>query len=172
MASSRWVVNASPLILLGKVEQIQLLGHLAETLVVPKAVVREVTAKPDGERTIQTLANLDSAIIVNDEVPAANILSWDLGPGETQVISHAVLHGADRVVIDDLEARRCAKAMRLAIIGTLGIVGRAKAAGLIDRAGPVVQRLRETGLYASDDIVQQLLREVGESPVQDQACRR
>lgn len=26
MASSRWVVNASPLILLGKVEQIQLLG--------------------------------------------------------------------------------------------------------------------------------------------------
>jgi predicted nucleic acid-binding protein len=102
--------------------------------------------------------------------PPANILSWDLGPGETQVVSHAVLHGADRVVIDDLEARRCAKAMGLANIGTLGIVGRAKAAGLIDRTGPVVQRLRETGLYASDDIVQRLLREVGESPVQDRAC--
>lgn len=81
-----------------------------------------------------------SAIIVNDEVPPANILSWDLGPGETQVISHAVLHGADRVVIDDLEARRCAKSMGIAITGTLDIVGRAKAAGLIDRAGPVVQR--------------------------------
>lgn len=45
MASSRWIVNASPLILLGKVEQIQLLGPLAETLVVPKAVMREVSAK-------------------------------------------------------------------------------------------------------------------------------
>lgn len=162
MASSRWVVNASPLILLGKVEQIQLLGALARMLVVPKAVMREVSAKPDGERTVQTLTALESVIVVDDELPPANILSWDLGPGETQVMSHAVLHGANRVVIDDLEARRCAKAMGLSMIGTLGIIGRAKAAGLLKRAGPVVQRLRETGLYASDDIVQRLLREVGE----------
>jgi predicted nucleic acid-binding protein len=73
------------------------------------------------------------------------------------------MHSADRVVIDDLEARRCAKAMGLAIIGTLGIVGRAKVSGLIDRAEPLIRRLRETGLYASDDIVQKLLGEVGES---------
>jgi hypothetical protein len=31
------------------------------------------------------------------------------------------IHTADRVVIDDVEARRCAKAMGLAINGTLGI---------------------------------------------------
>jgi predicted nucleic acid-binding protein len=52
--------------------------------------------------------------------------------------------------------------MGLAVIGTLGIVGRAKVPGLIERAAPVIQRLRETGLYASDEIVQRLLREVGE----------
>ncbi len=162
MALSRWIVNASPLILLGKVEQIPLLGALAGEIAVPRAVIREVSAKPDGEHTVQTLTALESAIVVDDEVPPANILSWDLGPGETQVISHAVMRSANRVVIDDLEARRCAKAMGLAIIGTLGIVGRAKAVGLIERAGPVVQRLRETGLYASDETVKRLLREVGE----------
>lgn len=164
MAPRRWVVNASPLILLGKVEQIQLLGALAGQIAVPSAVIREVSAKPDGERAVQTLTALESAIIVDDEVPPAHILSWDLGVGETQVISHAVAYCADRVVIDDLEARRCAKAMGLAIIGTLGIVGRAKVTGLIDHAEPVIQKLRETGLYASDEIVQRLLREVGESP--------
>ncbi|MGB5833571.1 MAG: DUF3368 domain-containing protein [Thiohalocapsa sp.] len=162
MAPSRWVVNASPLILLGKIEQIPLLGPLAGEIAVPAAVIREVSAKPDGERTAQILAALESAVVVDDEVPPANILSWDLGPGETQVISHAVIHSADRVVIDHLEARRCAKAMGLAIIGTLGIVGRAKAAGRIERAGPVIQILLEIGLYASDEIVQRLLREVGE----------
>ncbi len=162
MAHSRWVINASPLILLGKVDQIQLLGALAEQIAVPRSVIREVSAKPDGERSVQTLTALESAIVVDDEIPPANILSWDLGAGETQVISHAVTHSADRVVIDDLQARRCAKAMGLAIIGTLGIVGRAKVAGLIDRAGPTIKRLRETGLYASDEIVQRLLREVGE----------
>ena len=99
---------------------------------------------------------------MDDVVPLANILSWDLAAGETHVIGHAVMRSAGRVVIDDLEARRCAKAMGLAIIGTLGIVGRAKVTGLVDRAGPVIQRLRETGLYASDEIVQRLLREVGE----------
>ena len=162
MAYRRWVVNASPLILLGKIEQLQLLGALAEQIAVPRAVIREVNAKPDGERTVQTLTALESAIIVDDVTPLANILSWDLGAGETQVIGHAVMRSAGRVVIDDLEARRCAKAMGLAIIGTLGIVGRAKVTGLVDRAGPVIQRLRETGLYASDEIVQRLLREVGE----------
>jgi hypothetical protein len=50
----------------------------------------------------------------------------------------------------------------LKIIGTLGLVGRAKALGLIDRAAPVVRRLRASGLYASDDLIQRLLREVGE----------
>ncbi|WP_296899373.1 DUF3368 domain-containing protein [Thiohalocapsa sp.] len=162
MAHRRWVVNASPLILLGKVEQIQLLGALAGEIALPRAVIREVSAKPDGEQTVQTLTALEFAIVVDDEDPPANILSWDLGPGETQVISHAVRHSADRVVIDDLEARRCANAMGLAIIGTLGIVGRAKVVGLIERAGPVVQRLLETGLYAADEIVQRLLREVRE----------
>ena len=52
--------------------------------------------------------------------------------------------------------------MGLEVIGTLGIVGRAKAMGLIDRAEPVIKLLRETGLYTSDELMQRLLREVGE----------
>ena len=35
MAPNRWVVNASPLILLGKIDQIALLGAMAEEIVVP-----------------------------------------------------------------------------------------------------------------------------------------
>jgi len=89
MAPDRWVVNASPLILLGKVERIQLFGALAGDIALPRAVIREVGAKPGGERTVQTLTTLESAIVVDDEVPPANTLSWDLGPGETQVISYA-----------------------------------------------------------------------------------
>ncbi len=46
MVPNRWVINASPLILLGKVEQIQLLGALAGEIAVPRAVIRGVSAKP------------------------------------------------------------------------------------------------------------------------------
>jgi hypothetical protein len=45
MAPDRWVVNALPLILLGKVEQIQLLGALAGEVAVPKAVIGPTRAK-------------------------------------------------------------------------------------------------------------------------------
>ncbi len=162
MAHRQWVVNASPLILLGKTDQIGLLGALIDQIAIPKAVVEEIGAKPDGSVTIEAISVAPAFVMVENEVATLGILSWDLGAGETQVIAHALAHNAERVVIDDLEARRCAKAMGLEIIGTLGIVGRAKVMGLIDLAEPVVRRLRETGLYVSDELVQRLLREVGE----------
>ena len=83
-------------------------------------------------------------------------------PARLKVIAYALAHNAERVVIDDLEARRCAKAIGLGVIGTLGIVGRAKLMGRVDEAEPLIRRLRETGLTVSDELVQRLLREVGE----------
>ncbi len=90
------------------------------------------------------------------------LLAWDLGAGETQVIALAMRQKAERVVIDDREARRCAKAMDLTIIGTLGLVARAKRMGIIDRAAPIIERLCQVGLYVSEDIVAMVLQEVGE----------
>jgi len=132
MAHRRWVVNASPLILLGKTGHLGLLGVLTDEVVVPRAVADEVGAKPDGGAALQEIIAASSFAIVENEEATLEILSWDLGAGETQVLAHALTHKTERVVIDDLEARRCAKAMRLGIVGTLGIVGRAKAMGLID----------------------------------------
>lgn len=162
MAPKRWAVDASPLILLGKTDNLGLLSALAGRIVVPRAVIQEIGAKPEGSAVLQWVAREPACAVVDDQPASPEILSWDLGAGETQVIAQAQSQGADRVVIDDLAARRCAKAMGLRVIGTLGIVGRAKAAGLIDRAEPAIRRLRETGLYASDELVQRLLREVGE----------
>lgn len=41
-----WVVNASPLIALAKVEQLTLLEHLAGEVLIPEAVVREILVGP------------------------------------------------------------------------------------------------------------------------------
>jgi predicted nucleic acid-binding protein len=162
MAHRQWVVNASPLILLGKIGHLALLGALADQLTVPRAVADEIGVKPDGGATLQAVSGVASFVIVENEVATLEILGWDLVAGETQMLAHALAHEAERVDIDDLEARRCAKAKGLGIIGTLGTVGRARANGLIDQVEPVVRRLRETGLYASDELVRRLLNEVGE----------
>lgn len=45
----RWVINASPLILLAKIDQLHLLGALAEQVIIPSAVVDEVYAGPSDD---------------------------------------------------------------------------------------------------------------------------
>lgn len=162
MGPNRWVVNASPLILLGKPGYLALLAAMVDNCVVPQAVATEVGAKPDGSAILVELNRHPTFSVTALESAPAEILAWDLlGMGETQVITYALNHGADRVVIDDLVARRCAQAMGLKVIGTLGVVGRAKAKGQIPLAAPIIEHLRRTGLYALDELVQRLLREVG-----------
>ncbi len=63
--SRRWVLNASPLILLGKVGRLGLLPDLTDELMIPEAVAREVGAKPDGARVMGELASMSTTRIVS-----------------------------------------------------------------------------------------------------------
>lgn len=47
--SRKWVVNASPLIVLGKVAEIALLERLCSTLVIPDGVVHELDRGPNND---------------------------------------------------------------------------------------------------------------------------
>ena len=81
--SSRWVVNASPLILLGKVDQLRLLRDLAAELVIPEGVAREVQARPDGAQALETVVT-PPVVRIERSVPIPReIEAWDLGRGES-----------------------------------------------------------------------------------------
>ncbi len=160
--SRRWVANASPLILLGKVGQLSLLCQLADELVVPEMVVREVSAKPDGEEAIDELAGISGVRIEPDRSVSKVIEAWDLGPGESQVLAASEGSASSRAVLDDLEARRCAASIDVPVIGTLGVVLRAKRKGVVPAARPLLERLRHEGLYVSTDLLEQALKHVGE----------
>lgn len=157
-----WVVNASPLILLGKIGRVALLGELSDELIVPAVVAREVGAKPDGERIVSEIASLVGTRIEEDIITSPEIAAWNLGRGESQVLALAGTYPGSRAVLDDLEARRCAQSLGLPLIGTLGVVLRAKRKGVIERARPVIEHLRGVGLYASDTLVEQALAHLGE----------
>jgi len=123
MDNKFWVVNASPLILLSKAESLQLLSNMSESVIIPSVVTREIAAKKDGLYLLEELNKYDSFLIKDEEEVPVDILAWDLGAGETQVLVYAKRYGAERVVLDDLEGRRCAKVLSVPTIGTLGIVG-------------------------------------------------
>ena len=120
--SRTWVVNASPLIVLGKLGHLDLLSSLCAEVVIPDAVVREVCAGPadDPARRVLEAEELGSReqVTVIDPVVAA----WDLGAGEAEVLTWARRHAGYEAILDDLAARNCARALSLPVRGTLGVL--------------------------------------------------
>ncbi|HEY9422206.1 MAG TPA: DUF3368 domain-containing protein, partial [Thermoanaerobaculia bacterium] len=68
--------------------------------------------------------------------PSSKVLFWRLGPGETSVLSWAIVHPGSTAIIDDLAARRCAEVLGIPFTGTLGLVLRAKQKGILPAARP------------------------------------
>lgn len=156
-----WVIDASPLILLGKLRRLDLLETLAPGLHVPQTVFNEVQSGVVKDSAVHlTLDWADSRRIADLQL-VDSIIRWNLGPGESQVIAHA-LSGGYRAVLDDGRGRACALAHLLPIIGSLGIILRAKERGLVPTAKPLVEQLRMMGSFLDDELVAQVLAMVGE----------
>lgn len=123
--SERWVTDASPLIVLAKIGESQLLTELAEGLLVPESVAAEIDAGPPDDPARRLLQSGFGRPVTLEEIPP-RILAWGLGRGETEVLSFGFTRTGTRVVIDDAAARRCAAALGIPMIGTLGVILRAK----------------------------------------------
>lgn len=127
--SVRLVVNTSPLIHLAEVSLLHLLKETAPSVWVPEPVAREIRAYGDHDPTARALATHDWLEVQPVPAPSAQVLAWDLGPGETAVLELARTFPGSTVVIDDLAGRRCAEALGLSLRGTFGLVLAAKQAG-------------------------------------------
>ena len=140
MNAERWVVNSSPLILLAKIGRLDLLVEQAQTLVVPQTVVQEILAGPKSD---PARIFLQKGIVTTVPVsPHPDMLSWDLGAGETAVLSYAMANEGWTAILDDGAARKCAHTFDISIKGTLAVVIRAKRYGLIPSAADVLHLLK------------------------------
>ena len=156
--SDVWVVNASPLISLERIGQVALLGRLAKEVVLPSAVIAEVGT---GSRALLP-AQLGPHRVVTAPAIHPVVAAWDLGPGESEVVSCAAASPGKVAVIDDRAARNCAAALGVRTIGTLRVLLNAKAAGLISAIRPLLEGLRAGGLFLSEELVEKVLKLAGE----------
>jgi predicted nucleic acid-binding protein len=89
-------------------------------------------------------------------------MAWDLGAGESAVISLSEQTPGSMVVLDDLAARRCAQALGLYVTGTIGLVLMAKRAGLIPSAAQALKAITNAGLYISQHHLVSILKQAEE----------
>ena len=160
--SRKWVVNASPLIALGKVSAIHLLETICLDLVVPEGVARELEQGSADDRARAWIRGKGASSVRRvAEIPPL-ILSWDLGKGETEVISWAYLNPSYDAILDDRAARNCAYSLGIGVRGTIGIILLAKKEGALPLVRPLLSQLTKSGFRISPELLRAAYKLAGE----------
>ena len=154
--SEYWVPNASPVITLARAGYEDLLLQLSDETVIPEAVVTEIEAGPTNDPARRVLATGKFSVVETSR--RAEILTWDLGHGETAVLSYALTNQNWTAILDDRAARTCARSYSIKHKGTLAVVIMAKQRGLIASAADVMRSLQSAGLRLDDDVIRQALK--------------
>jgi predicted nucleic acid-binding protein len=165
VASSR-IVNASPLILLGKIGRLDLLDEGGRDVHVPEAVSREV-GDPASPGRLPGWDGSIPPIVREADVPVPpEVERWALDPGETMVLALALARRAAgddvEVAPDEKRGRRAAEALGLPPVGTAGLPLRAKADGRVAAVAPLLDELEGHGMYLGGELRRAILDLAGE----------
>lgn len=162
------VSDAGPLISLGRLDLLKLLPALFSRVQVPEAVIGECLARPGNNDAQRIHLAVDSGWLLPCTANDLDLPGLDLG--ERAAISRALALRADlpaghqvALLADDQAARQRAKALGLAVMGTLGVLVLSKRGGLVDAVAPLIETLRAGGQRLSHEAVMQVLRAAGEA---------
>jgi predicted nucleic acid-binding protein len=161
--AERWVINASPIILLAKAEVIHLLPKLCDELVVPAGVVGEVQNIHITDSGKQWLEEFGQKFVRTCPVIHPALIKWRGGAGEAEVISWALQNPGFTAILDDRRARALAEKNNVPVLGSLRVIVIAKERGLIPKAKPALEKLRGAGAYLSDELIDRSISLAGES---------
>ena len=146
------ISNTSPLLYLYRAAALEWLPQLFKEIWVPNAVVLELQ---EGRRRGYDVPDLQAYKLLQVVEPRALPSEWltlDLGAGELAAITLALEDPGRIVLLDDALARRIARAAELRVWGTLKILLEAKAQGLTGSIEPLIERLKNTGMWISDEV--------------------
>jgi predicted nucleic acid-binding protein len=86
--NSVWVINSSPIIILGKLNKLELLININPNINIPKLVYNEIMQGTDEDKAKHWINSKGEKYVVNTGKIINIVSCWDLGLGETSVISH------------------------------------------------------------------------------------
>ena len=136
------VSDTSPVLNLARIGRLDLLQLLYHQVLIPSSVYQELTASKKDLPPAVDLVSLPWLIVAAaKDQNRVRELREELDSGEAEAIVLAIEREADLLLVDERRGRRTAAAAGLTVTGLLGVVARAKQAGLIDLAKPVLDEL-------------------------------
>jgi hypothetical protein len=150
----RIVSNTSPIVALAHLGELDLLRKIFDGVVlIPPAVSCELAG-----RTLPEWLEIREL----RQPLSARAFEAFLGAGESEALALALEAEADLVLLDDKAARRLASQLRLAVVGTLGLLLKAKEAGLIPSIRPKLEALRSLPFHISPHLRENILTQARE----------
>lgn len=146
------VSDTSSLILLHKINRLELLHSL-----IGKIIITTLVAKEFGE-TLPDYIEIKSPKNSNYQ----KILERVLDKGEASVIALALENSDSLLIIDELKGRREAKALGINITGILGILIASKKKGIIDSVSEILNEIKETNFRISEQLIKEVKSKCGE----------
>lgn len=153
------VINSGPLILLDKIDALEIAGALPCRFICPPAVRKEVDA---GIHHNKSSITPDWLTVKQLASPMSQLADLAIDQGEAEVIQLALENNIARVCLDDLRGRKIAKRFGLSVVGLLGLLAWAKELGLVPRIKPFTDRLIAAGGRYSRQLIDSVLTDIGE----------
>lgn len=155
------ISNATPIIALALIGQLDLLQKLYGQVIIPPAVEVEILA--GGQRAGATELPKAAYILTTPllDPRRADLLS-DLDRGEAEVLALAQERQADLVIMDERLGRRHARRLGFTLTGVLGVLLRAKQQNHLGPLHPLITQLQQGGIRLSDPLVERVLELAGE----------
>jgi uncharacterized protein len=148
------------------IDHLFLLPQQFDQVYIPSAVLAELRVDEalPGSDSLQAAINDGWLVTQAVQSPAlVSLLRRDLHQGESEAIALAVEVTAERVLLDEREARQAARALGLSVTGVLGILLRGWQEGAVPSMRVVTQRLQqEAHFWIAPVLLAQILRECGE----------
>ena len=146
------ISNTSCLIILTKINQLELLHQIYQEIVTTTEIQNEF-----GEILPKWIKIVE---VKNKDLQDALELSID--KGESSAIALALETNECTLIIDDYKARKVADQLGLVFTGTIGVIVKAKLLGIIDSIKPILVKIKETNFRISSELENQALIEAGE----------
>lgn len=156
------VVNTSPLFYLHRLECLHILEKLYREIVIPQAVVNELTEGKMAGEDVPEVLNYNWIKVEHVTLPAFIKMIPDLGQGEAEVLALGDIKRESLLIIDDALGRRIARLYGFKFTGTAGVLIKAKRKKHITEVKSILGKLKDIGFYLTDKVIIEILKASGE----------
>jgi hypothetical protein len=152
--------NTTPFISLASIDRLYLLPELFKTVCVAEAVVHECLQ--GGPIFVPDLRTLDWIEICQDRDDLQMPALFELDKGEKQTILSALGTPGSLVIMDEKIGRNMAEYLGLKVVGTLGLLVKAKRLGLVQSFRQETCGMIEAGIRYNPQLIETLCSQLGE----------